>query len=1118
MGKMSSTYKHSTSKTSALLKSLTALLIAVLLPLFSVSQTVIMPTTGSGDTTMSYAEVYDDGGPYGNHSQICNASYTFHTINSIGRYRVEVQSNLTHPVGNARLNIYNGGISTSNLMCSFPTGTGGVYYSSGNSVTVNFTADDDMPTQGFKIILCEFDNDVASQPNMSYTDSTTLRVRWNGRFASTQWRVDWAIVCENVDLDTFFANPSNYTSDTLSTRELYIYNIPVGCWVVYRIYADPVTECSPTVSGNGPVYQAPFVCPCFGPANISIVELEDSLVVSWTSDTVPESWHLWTLYGEVDTMLAGTVNSITIPYDYPCSGSGLHIVNNCNYGCNVQYLALPSGGCQQTVGGIQIGAVTATSIEVFWNNVEDSASRYMLSMSPISYSGWMFEDTLAYGDTSYLFNGLAPLTQYDFQVRVLCSDGQLGCYPRSRVYTTLMDNCIDYSDPYNSPQVKYTFGSYANPTQYIGRSIGRHTVMTITTQRDFNTGGNLLCVPPGEQASFKLGDDNVGATGETVTYNYFVDSVDKDMLVLKYAVVMQNPNHTSQNQPRFTMEILDENGVLIDSTCCYADFVAGNSLGWNTVLGTNVIWKDWTTVGIDIARYHGQMIKIRFTTKDCADGGHFGYAYFTVHCDSKRIALVNLCESLDSVRLRAPAGFEYRWMRGDDPTVISTQNEIMVPADSSVYRCFATFIGKPECNFVVTSRAVLPYPKAAFNYSVDTCAQRIYLYNRSYVDIDSVYLPYVRQTVVDPVWIVNSDTLRGDTVSVDASTPVPYNITLFCSLSQSICTDSTSLQLNPAISHSLRIIGDTTACSGDTVRLSLAVAPFDEISFHWNNNSTDTLCSFIANADTTLFVVSTYKFCTDTIYHNIRTFNKNNDTVALVTCLTPIDTLGFNVDSSGIYTHYYTNRFGCDSLISLNLLIPPSYYDTVSAVTCNEPFINGEFSEDSTGTYTHIYSTVNGCDSIYHLQFYRHPLFADTTDAEILYGDTYTFHNTTYDATGQYQSVYIDRYGCDSTYALNLNVIHLWFPNAVTPNGDGYSDILEIVGLLGSTIFDTPKISVYDRWGRLIYHCENIKSLSDFWDPNKTDSPDGTYFYRFTVSTSNHQIQHNSPVEVVRTH
>ncbi len=1075
-----------------------------------------MPTTGHGDTTMSYAEVYDDGGPYGSHSPICNASYTFHTVNSAGRYRVEVQSSLTHPVDNARLDIYNGGSTTGVPICSFPSGTGSVYYSSGNRVTVKFVSDDDIPTQGFRIKLCEFDNAVASQPSMSYSDSNTLIMHWNGGSATTQWKVDWAIVCENVILDTFFANPSNYTSDTLSTRELYIYNIPVGCWVVYRIYADPVTECSPTVSGNGPVYQAPFVCPCFGPANVSIEELEDSLVVGWTSDTMPESWHLWTLHGEVDTVVPGTVNSITIPYDYPCSGSELNIVNNCNYGCNVQYFALPSGGCQQTVRYIDVGSVTATSIEVFWNNVEDSSSRYILTMG--RYGSVMYKDTLDYGDTSHIFYGLTPLTHYDFEVRVLCSDGRLGCYPYSRVYTTLMDNCIDYYDLYSSPQVTYTFGTYGNPTQYTGRRLGQHTVMTIPGQLDVNTGGILQCVPPGEHVSFKLGDANGGANGETVTYNYLVDSLDKDMLVLNYAVVMQNPNHTSENQPRFTLEILDENGVLIDSTCCYADFVAGSSLGWNTVPGTNVIWKDWTTVGIDIAPYHGQMIKIRFTTKDCADGGHFGYAYFTVHCDSKRIALVNLCESLDSVRLRAPAGFDYRWMRGDDTTVISTQNEIIVPADSSVYRCYATFIGKPECGFTVTSWAVLPNPKAAFDYRVDTCAQKIFLYNRSYVDIDSVYLPYVRQTVGNPVWIVNNDTLRGDTVSVDASAPVPYNITLFCSLSQSTCTDSASLQLNPVIGHSLRIVGDTTVCPGDTVRLSVAAAPLDETTFHWNTGSADTVYSLVVDTDTTLFVVSTYKFCTDTTYHHIKTFNKNNDTVALATCLSPTDTLGFIVDTSGIYTHCFTNIYGCDSLISLSVLIHPSYQDTVSAVTCDEPFVNSEFNEDSTGSYTHIYSTVNGCDSIYHLEFYRHTLFADTTDSEMLYGDTYTFHGIVYDATGEYQSLYIDRYGCDSIYALNLNAIHLWFPNAVTPNGDGYSDILEIVGLLGSTIFDTPKISVYDRWGRLIYHCENIKALSDFWDPNKTNSPDGTYFYRFTVSTQNHRIEHNSPVEVVRTH
>ena len=1075
-----------------------------------------MPTTGSGDTTMSYAEVYDDGGPYLNHSPICNSSYTFHTVNTAGHYRIDVQSYLTHSVGNARLDIYNGDANSGWLLCSFPTGTGGVFYSSGRSVTVRFTSDDDMPTQGFRVELCEYDNAVASHPSMDYTDSNTVRMQWNGGFATTQWRVDWAIVCENVDLSTFFANPSNYTSDTLNVNELYIYDIPVGCWVVYRIYADPVTECSPTVSGNGPVYQVPFECPCFGPMNVSIEELEDSLVVSWTSDTVPESWHIFTLYSDVDTMVAGTVNSITIPYDYPCNGSVLFIVNNCNYACNISQTALPSGGCQQRVY-IESGAITSTSIEVLWNSVEDSLSRYILSMRPINYSGWMFEDTLDYGDTSYLFDGLAPMTQYDFQVRVLCSNGRLGCYPSSRVFITLMDNCIDYSAPYNNnSQVTYTFGSYGNPTQYTGRQIGRHTVMTITTQLDVNTGGSLLCVPPGEPASFKLGDDNGGANGETVTYNYFVDSLDKDMLVLKYAVVMQNPNHTPDNQPRFTMEILDENGVLIDSSCCYADFVAGSSLGWNTVSGTNIIWKDWTTVGIDIAPYHGQMIRIRFTTKDCADGGHFGYAYFTIGCDSKRIALINLCESDDSVRLRAPMGFEYRWMRDDDSTVLSTENEIVVPADSSLYYCYATFIGRPECSFVVSSRAILPFPKAQFEYFTDTCAQRIVLVDRSYVDIDSVYLPYVRQYIDSVMWVVDGTVHYGDTLVLDASSDTLFDVTLYSHLSQSYCYDSLSGVISANVIHSHKILGDTAVCEGDTVRLAVRAVPDDAMSFSWDQAGSDSVRYVVVTSDTVVYIVANYFSCTDTVRHRIAAYKTDVDTFIVRSCVGWHDTLGFNADSTGIYAILNNNRYGCDSLSVLDLTVFPSYYDTTEALVCDDAFINEEFNEDSSGFYVHVYSTVNGCDSIYCLDFVRRPVFRDTAAAEILYGDTYSFFGQDLDATGDYQQIYTDAYGCDSSYALNLNVVYLEFPNVVTPNGDGYNDIFAIKGLIGSTIFDTPRLYVYNRWGRLVYRCENIQKMSDFWNPNETDSPDGTYYYRFITITAKHQIQHNSVLEVIR--
>ena len=48
----------------------------------------------------------------------------------------------------------------------------------------------------------------------------------------------------------------------------------------------------------------------------------------------------------------------------------------------------------------------------------------------------------------------------------------------------------------------------------------------------------------------------------------------------------------------------------------------------------NVVWKDWTSVVIDLSPYIGQNITIQFTTYDGALRTHFGYAYIACSCGS----------------------------------------------------------------------------------------------------------------------------------------------------------------------------------------------------------------------------------------------------------------------------------------------------------------------------------------------------------------------------------------------------------------------------------------------------------------------------------------------------
>ena len=58
--------------------------------------TLLMPTTGSKDTTISSCVLYDDGGLAGNHSAHTYATYTFRTGNPNTRYRITINPYLYH--------------------------------------------------------------------------------------------------------------------------------------------------------------------------------------------------------------------------------------------------------------------------------------------------------------------------------------------------------------------------------------------------------------------------------------------------------------------------------------------------------------------------------------------------------------------------------------------------------------------------------------------------------------------------------------------------------------------------------------------------------------------------------------------------------------------------------------------------------------------------------------------------------------------------------------------------------------------------------------------------------------------------------------------------------------
>jgi len=54
--------------------------------------------------------------------------------------------------------------------------------------------------------------------------------------------------------------------------------------------------------------------------------------------------------------------------------------------------------------------------------------------------------------------------------------------------------------------------------------------------------------------------------------------------------------------------------------------------GFQTKPGTIFKYKNWSAVTVPLLAYVGQNVTIEFTTSDCNQGGHFGYAYIQCQC------------------------------------------------------------------------------------------------------------------------------------------------------------------------------------------------------------------------------------------------------------------------------------------------------------------------------------------------------------------------------------------------------------------------------------------------------------------------------------------------------
>ena len=631
-------------------------------------------------------------------------------------------------------------------------------------------------------------------------------------------------------------------------------------------------------------------------------------------------------------------------------------------------------------------------------------------------------------------------------------------------------NCIDFTNFY-SPGCTRTIGTFSNPYANVVPSYDnsdRHVVNTVSAGYDPNTGYRLRIVPVGESASVRLGNPSNGAQAESISYTYTVDTNSSDLLFLKYAAVLQDPGHPQIQQPRLTLEILNTNNQQINPSCTYANFYASQLLGWNTY--GNVVWKDWTTVGVDLSQYHGQTIKVRMTTYDCSRRGHYGYAYIILSCGKKSVSLLNPCNSVETVHFSAPAGFNYTWYNSSN-SVISHSQDIVVPADNSSYRCVCSFVGNSSCSFEVYANSI-----AVGNNQTTTI-------NQTLCKGETTDFGFIAQESGQHTRQLQSMHGCDSTVILNLTVHPTYNDTI----TAEICDNETYTQFGFNVSEQGVYTQHLQSIHGcdSIVTLNLLVHPTynDTITAEICDNETYTQFGFNTSEPGvyTQHLQSIYG-CDSLVTLNLLVHPTYNDTIMAEICDNETYTqFGFNTSEAGYHTQTLQSIYGCDSLVTLNLLVHPTYNDTITAEICdNEVYTQFGFNTSEAGYHTQHLQSIHGCDSIVTLNLLVHPTFNDTIVAGICDNEVYTQFGFNVSEQGVYTQHLQSIHGCDSLVTLNL-LVHPTYNDTIT------AEICdnEVYTQFG---FNTSEAGYHTQHLQSIHGCDSIITLNLTVYPTFTDT------------------------------
>jgi len=223
------------------------------------------------------------------------------------------------------------------------------------------------------------------------------------------------------------------------------------------------------------------------------------------------------------------------------------------------------------------------------------------------------------------------------------------------------------------------------------------------------------------------------------------------------------------------------------------------------------------------------------------------------------------------------------------------------------------------------------------------------------------------------------------------------------------------------------VIPNTAGCDS-TITINLTVKNST------TSTMTETVCDSFTAPDGQIYTSSGIKTavipnvagCDSIITVNLTVNHSTSSNISVTACESYTAPDGQIYTTSGIKTAVISNSVGCDSTITINLTINinNNTFATQSNTSCDSYLwpINGQ-TYTSSGSYTGTIPNIAGCDSIITLNLViNNRSFAPDEDVTACNSYLWAINNQAFSTSGVYYDTIVNAVGCDSIRALNLTI------------------------------------------------------------------------------------------------